>query len=176
MADLNWLYSSIVQSSAALVAILGGFITASILNRLSNIGDLESQLEVLKRRNALAKSQRDDRFREWSLARIEDAIDDAADEFLTDGHLALDYGAARTTINLPNDIPDNLFEPKWDIYKDEIKSWIEKLNSMGAEEQPHPSESFEDWTDRNRIDVDGRTYSILQVIVAWVQQRRRQKR
>lgn len=46
MTDPNWLYSSIVQSSAAIVAILGGFVTSSILNKASQRDDLKSQLDM----------------------------------------------------------------------------------------------------------------------------------
>jgi len=42
--DPSWLYSTIAQSSAAIVAIVGGFITASVLNLLSEKRSLKKQL------------------------------------------------------------------------------------------------------------------------------------
>ncbi len=44
MTDPNWLYSTIAQSSAAIVAIIGGFITASILARRAEKTSLSHQL------------------------------------------------------------------------------------------------------------------------------------
>jgi len=43
--DPSWLYSTIAQSSAAIVAIIGGFITATVLNLLSEKRNLKNQRE-----------------------------------------------------------------------------------------------------------------------------------
>jgi len=43
--DPNWLYSTIAQSSAAIVAIVGGFITASVLMLLSEKRSIANQLK-----------------------------------------------------------------------------------------------------------------------------------
>jgi len=48
--DPNWLYSTIAQSSAAIVAIIGGFITATILGLIAEKKSLVKQLSN-KRRN-----------------------------------------------------------------------------------------------------------------------------
>ena len=46
--DPSWLYSTIAQSSAAIVAIIGGFITASILARRAEKTSLFNQLSDKK--------------------------------------------------------------------------------------------------------------------------------
>lgn len=43
IGDPNWLYSTIAQSSAAIVAIIGGFITATVLNLLSEKRSIQKQ-------------------------------------------------------------------------------------------------------------------------------------
>jgi len=48
--DPNWLYSTIAQSSAAIVAIIGGFITATILGLIAEKKSLVKQLSG-KRKN-----------------------------------------------------------------------------------------------------------------------------
>ena len=52
VGDPNWLYSTIAQSSAAIVAIIGGFITATILARraekTSLLNELSDKKEQLK--------------------------------------------------------------------------------------------------------------------------------
>lgn len=48
--DPNWLYSTIAQSSAAIVAIIGGFITATILRLTAEKQSLVKQLSG-KRKN-----------------------------------------------------------------------------------------------------------------------------
>jgi hypothetical protein len=56
--DPSWLYSTIAQSSAAIVAIIGGFITASILrfsaekeSLIKQVKDKKSTLEEYKSKN-----------------------------------------------------------------------------------------------------------------------------
>ena len=46
--DPNWLYSTIAQSSAAIVAIVGGFITATILSRRAEKTSLQNELSDKK--------------------------------------------------------------------------------------------------------------------------------
>jgi len=48
VGDPNWLYSTIAQSSAAIVAIVGGFITASVLMLTAEKRSLVKRLEWLK--------------------------------------------------------------------------------------------------------------------------------
>lgn len=48
ITDPNWLYSTIAQSSAAIVAILGGFITHSVLTLSAEKRSLKSQLFAKK--------------------------------------------------------------------------------------------------------------------------------
>jgi hypothetical protein len=45
VGDPNWLFSTIAQSSAAIVAIVGGFITASVLMLLSEKRSIANQLK-----------------------------------------------------------------------------------------------------------------------------------
>ncbi|MBA7672472.1 hypothetical protein ES703_80649 [subsurface metagenome] len=44
--DPNWLYSTIAQSSAAIVAIIGGFITATVLMLTAEKRSLETQISI----------------------------------------------------------------------------------------------------------------------------------
>ena len=57
--DPNWLYSTIAQSSAAIVAIIGGFITATVLmltaekrSLVTQVSDKRKKLDSLGRSNA----------------------------------------------------------------------------------------------------------------------------
>jgi len=62
IGDPNWLYSTIAQSSAAIVAIIGGFITATILTRraektslLKELADKKEQLRELEEIHLIPK-------------------------------------------------------------------------------------------------------------------------
>ena len=50
VGDPNWLYSTIAQSSAAIVAIVGGFITATVLMLMAEKRSLVNQLSEKKAR------------------------------------------------------------------------------------------------------------------------------
>ena len=64
--DPNWLYSTIAQSSAAIVAIIGGFITASVLSLsaekrslIDQKQDKGTRLELLKHEKAALSQELD---------------------------------------------------------------------------------------------------------------------
>lgn len=69
--DPNWLYSTIAQSSAAIVAIIGGFMTATVLRLTAEKRSLVKRLERL---NSYTKS---------SLAPITENIDELKREIPT---------------------------------------------------------------------------------------------
>ena len=50
ITDPSWLYSTIAQSSAAIVAIVGGFITASVLARRAEKTSMRKELDYKKER------------------------------------------------------------------------------------------------------------------------------
>jgi len=57
--DPNWLYSTIAQSSAAIVAVVGGFITASVLMLTAEKRNLSNQLNEKKVRYESYKTTAD---------------------------------------------------------------------------------------------------------------------
>ncbi len=71
IGDPNWLYSTIAQSSAAIVAVIGGFITATLLR-------LTAEKERLVKRLAWLNS-----YKNSSLAPITENIEDLEREIPT---------------------------------------------------------------------------------------------
>ncbi len=71
MTDPSWLYSTIAQSSAAIVAIIGGFITHSILSlraeKMSLLNQLNGKKAELQGFNKTFKLERKDRLTEEEL-------------------------------------------------------------------------------------------------------------
>ena len=76
--DPSWLYSTIAQSSAAIVAIVGGFITASVLMLLAEKRTLSNQLSEKKARLRAVKreleKQKDYKWDEEELIYKKDAL------------------------------------------------------------------------------------------------------
>ena len=75
ITDPSWLYSTIAQSSAAIVAIIGGFITASVLMLTSERRNLANQLSEKKIRLEKLKSERDARDVSLNLAEEMKLVD-----------------------------------------------------------------------------------------------------
>ena len=65
ITDPSWLYSTIAQSSAAIVAIIGGFITASVLNLLSEKRNLKHQLADKETRLRKIEEKLKERYEWW---------------------------------------------------------------------------------------------------------------
>ena len=57
ITDPSWLYSTIAQSSAAIVAIIGGFITVSVLTLNAEIRGLWRRFRVLLRQYEISKEK-----------------------------------------------------------------------------------------------------------------------
>ena len=55
--DLNWLYSSMAQSGAAITAILGGFITSRVLALNAEKRSLKNQLDAMIHRLSLVQEE-----------------------------------------------------------------------------------------------------------------------
>lgn len=74
-ADPNWLYATIAQASATIVAIIGGLITATLLQLSSKRGSLISriderrgELDAFRRERDMAQNKAD-RLRAYHLIR-----------------------------------------------------------------------------------------------------------
>jgi hypothetical protein len=65
--DPNWLYSATAQSGAAIVAILGGFITSRILAVNAEKQGFKNQLEAESQRLQLLKEQEKKANEDWSI-------------------------------------------------------------------------------------------------------------
>jgi len=59
LPDPNWLYSTVAQCSAAVFGIIGGFMTATLLQLTSRRGALVAEADERHRRLAALLSQRD---------------------------------------------------------------------------------------------------------------------
>ena len=93
IGDPNWLYSTIAQSSAAIVAIIGGFITASVLLLLAEkrsianqLNEREARLDGLVSRGGLfGRRGKDDSesFREDEISSLEREVESLKDRLST---------------------------------------------------------------------------------------------
>jgi hypothetical protein len=79
VADPNWLYSSVVQSSAAIVAVVGGFVMGTVLNLAAKRRGLEEDVDEYERELVLLRRQRDQAVHQRERLRASYLISDNAD-------------------------------------------------------------------------------------------------
>lgn len=164
MTDPNWLYSSIVQSSAAVVAIVGGLLTATVINVMSKrnglleeLDDLEAQSRGLQMKHDVAK---------LDLERLHARyyVFDHRQELLRDFVARTPEDALARLLSLrPEDISERALvlegKPLIEALQIERKWLAEKLKETSSFPR-----SFWDWHKDNKVDVDDRHYSALEAV------------
>lgn len=95
--DPNWLYSSIAQSAAAIVGLMGAFLTTKIINQKSIIKELETKINENKARIGYLKDSIKDK-EEWvkrideeeDLANVKEFLKEMSDEIDLDSPPSID--------------------------------------------------------------------------------------
>lgn len=151
--DPNWLYSSIAQSSAAIVAIIGGFITSTLLLRNSERSTLVSRCLERELEVRTLKAQRDDLSGTHSRRLVDFLIEDRFRDILGFEPMP-SADEARRRLGAA-DIPLDIFVSVWhktvEVIASERKRIQEDLERYGDDEFV-----FEEWIKKNRIDMSSR--------------------
>jgi len=87
MPDLNWLYSAVAQSAAAIVAIIGGFITSRILMLSGEKRRLKEEKALKDQRAKGISSQLKEVEKELKLITIENFLDECSDDIVNETEL-----------------------------------------------------------------------------------------
>jgi hypothetical protein len=161
IGDPNWLYSTIAQSAAAIVAIVGGFITASVLSLNAGKRSLINQKKDKEARLETKKEQSKDLTIELKELEIEDLTEDVTYELISAEELPSleDLILAHTgTQTLDLEISKQECER---LYKQalEAKNFIEqhsdKINIMNAV-------TFDEWVRTNNFDISKYNHEMLE--------------
>lgn len=156
---LNSLYTVIAECTAAIVAILGGFITTQILSLAADRQNLVRELEETEAQlNALRE-----RKKEWvdlyETMRVEIFFDSIKDELTGDPLPPLE----RIVRNHPN----------WELDPDILQREYSKLTRRMLEARHFISQHidrisfedssiFEDWLTKHDIDISGQEYDLVE--------------
>jgi len=158
--DPSWLYSTIAQSSAAIVAIIGGFITATVLSLMAEKRSLQNQSADKEKQLEQYIEQENDISRNYEEMKVEIFLDDNIDELLEQDELP---SLEQLMINHPgqkldNDILNNKYK---ELSKDklEAKRFIEQKSNMITPE--NSLNDFDKWFKNNRLDISNFNYEIL---------------
>lgn len=169
--DPNWLYSTIAQSSAAIVAIIGGFITASVLSltaekrSLTNQKkDKETRLHTLRNEERILSVELDEKevkdFLESITAKIIDGDVPSLEELIRDNTEA-------------QSLNPTILKREYEVLADKVlkaKNFImehsEKINLKSG--------TFIDWVEMNNLDISIYDCEILERLYNNVQDQKQE--
>jgi hypothetical protein len=151
MPDPNWLYATVAQCSAAVVAIVGGFITATMLQRSGERESLSARVDELR---GLATVLRDQRVHET------DKRDERAFQFWVQDQIGdiLDLSPWPTAEQARRDldgthITETVFAQQWAQLEAEIQA---ERNRVEADVAQFGDEDFDDLVEAGKIDTTAR--------------------
>lgn len=161
IGDPNWLYSTIAQSSAAIVAIVGGFITASVLMLTSEKRSLRHQLADKKARLEALEGEDKQLFKEYETVWVDEFINTITDELIKEDELpSLEVIRQRhpETQNLNLEILKQEYE-KTSKRRLEARQFIGQHSKSIDASNPL---SFNEWISKNRLNISAYDSEILE--------------
>ena len=159
ITDPSWLYSTIAQASAAIVAIVGGFITASVLMRGSEKASLTQQ-QANKKTRLRALEQEETRLYEvYETMKIDKFLEAIADELTKEDELpSLEVLMQRY--------------PEQNLHPAILKREYENLSKLRLEARQFIEQHsdkinlakfllFDEWIKENELDISLYDYELL---------------
>lgn len=121
MQDWNWFFSSLAQSTAAFVGLLGAFIITKIINNEQKFKENKDKIQTMAIYSKNIKRKLDDRYFGWYNERTrEEAMDDIKDDFRKDKRIL-----QKPSVELFRDYNFSPFDNKEEATK-EIDAFKEK--------------------------------------------------
>lgn len=160
IGDPNWLYSTIAQSSAAIVAIVGGFITASVLMLASEKRSLRHQKADKQTRLKALEDEERQLSEEYETSRVYEFLDAITDELIKEDEL-------RSLEVLMERHPD-----AWNLDPEILKREYEETSKLRLQARQFIGQhsrsidvsnriSFDDWISKNRLNIAAYDREIL---------------
>jgi hypothetical protein len=158
--DPNWLFSTIAQSSAAIVAIIGGFVTATVLSLSAEKRSLTNQRNDKETRLQTLRDEKEVLSQELDEKEVNDFI-----EYMTDKIIDV-----RDMPSLEKVVEENREAQRLNhkILKREYEVLVGKIAKAGKFFTEHLGEvhpqsvTFADWVKLNNIDISQYDYHMLE--------------
>ena len=170
--DPNWLYNTIAQSSATIVAIIGGFITASVLSLSADKRSLINQKKDKEARLETLRNEKTTMSQELDAGKSKTFIMSVFDKIIGSQNIP-------SFEELVNENPESqnlnpqILKKDYEIFtskllkaKDFIVNNSNKISLKSGE--------FEDWIQTNRLDISNYDYKILKSLYDKVQDQKQQ--
>jgi len=161
IGDPNWLYSTIAQSSAAIVAIVGGFITASVLMLTSEKRSLRHQLAGKETRLEALEEEQRRLSKEHETVSVDEFINTITDELIKEDELpSLEMVRQRhpETQNLNLEILKQ-------AYEETSKRRLEARHFIGQHSKSIDISNyipFDKWVSKDRLNISAYDPELLE--------------
>lgn len=160
IGDPNWLYSTIAQSSAAIVAIVGGFITATVLMLMAEKRSLTNQQTDKESRLSALKFEEKEAFKTYETMRVDKFFNAITDDLKKEDELpSLEVLMKRYPgWNLDHEILEREYE-KISKLRLEARQFIEQhSDKIGLEKFV----LFDEWVRENDLAISSYDYQLLE--------------
>lgn len=159
--DLNWLYSTIAQSSAAIVAIIGGFITHSVLMLAAEKRSLKNQRTDKEIRLEALREEEERLLEESEALKVREFLNYVIDELTV-----ADEWPSFEVMMETHPQTQNLNREKLKCEYEKLAK--QTLDSMHFIEQ-HSNKievldalTFDEWVAKNNLDISGYDKDVLE--------------
>lgn len=158
--DPSWLYSTIAQSSAAIVAIIGGFITASVLTLMAEKRSLKHQMADKETQLNARRGEENKLIDEYELMRVENFFNEIADDLKKEDKLpGLDELLKRHPgRNLAYEVLNKEYEK---LSKQRLKA-RDFIEQHSDKIDLAKISMFNEWVNENKLDISSYDYEILE--------------
>jgi uncharacterized iron-regulated protein len=159
--DPNWLYSTIAQSSAAIVAIIGGFITATVLNLLSEKRNLKNQREDKKTRIETLRKTREDLIKELEPKEVLSFIESITNDIINSDNLP-SFEEIKDNYPYTQNLNLEMLKKDYEPFIDQIikarsfiKKYSDEITAKGAS-------TFDEWVKTYHLEISSYNYEFLE--------------
>jgi len=161
IGDPNWLYSTIAQSSAAIVAIVGGFITHSVLTLAAEKRSLINQKKDKETRIQTLSNKKGNLLKELEPKEILSFLNSIADELINSGKV---FSLEEILQNYPSAQSLNLkiLKKDYELLNKQIleaRSFIEQHSDKIIAKE---AANFDEWVNKYQLDILSYNYEILE--------------
>jgi hypothetical protein len=158
--DVNWLYSAAAQSAAAIVAILGGFITSRILMLNAEKRSLQNQYNSVTKRVELLIAQEREAYDQYYTMKSGLFFDTISDELRKTDPMPPFEDLTKKYHRLIVDINPTILRREYDKLSKEIleaRQFIQDRYNLIER-----ALSFDEWVNKHGIDISSYDYEALE--------------
>ncbi len=161
ITDPSWLYSTIAQCSAAIVAIVGGFITASVLMLMSEKRNLTNQKMDKETRLQTLRNEKEKLSEELDAKEVQLFLESIIDELISAEEIPSLEELMQNHPEMQNSNLEILKQEYGRFYKQifEARNFIRKRLSKSDVME---AVTFEEWVGMRDLDISAYDYGILE--------------